>query len=157
MNKFFVELLRPVNIRNSRNRSSCSENSGTATRYNDYIFVVPYSDHSCYSEIQEFNELLRPVNIRGMVSSKKYCIDPLYYFDHLYRAEQALWRVHQKLEHKEGVDRVEIADKEPVAEGTLGRKRKLDQIDFFGIRMSRVRLLRRLCRGAKIADTEPLS
>ncbi|KAH6764656.1 DNA repair metallo-beta-lactamase family protein [Perilla frutescens var. hirtella] len=144
----------------NRNTSSCSENSGTATRYNDYIFVVPYSDHSCYSEIQEFIELLRPVNIRGIVSSKKYCIDPRYYFDHLCGAEQALWRVQQKLEHEEGVDRAEVADIEPVAEGNcpvVGRKRKLDQIDFFGIRVSRVSLLRRLCRGAKIADTEPLS
>lgn len=148
-----------------RNTGSCSKihglggNSGNAARYHDYIFVVPYSDHSCYSEIQEFIELLRPVNIRGIVSSKSCHIDPRYYFDHLCGAEQALWRVQQKLENEEGVDRVKVADIKHIAEGispVTGRKRKIDQIDFFGIRVSRVSLLRRLNRGVKLADTECL-
>ncbi|KAK4484859.1 hypothetical protein RD792_007459 [Penstemon davidsonii] len=74
---------------------------GIATRYHEYIYTVPYSDHSCFAEIQEFIELLRPINIKGIVSSSPYCINPVYYFGHLCGTKQAFWRVHQKLENEE--------------------------------------------------------
>lgn len=130
-----------------------------ATEYNEYIFVVPYSDHSCFSEIQEFIELLRPITIRGIVSKSSCYIDPRYYFDHLCGTSQALWRVNRELENAEGVERVEAAEirSSPKGRSTKrGRRkrRRLDQFEFFGIRVRRVSLLRRLCRGVKLADTD---
>ncbi|GFP93757.1 5' exonuclease apollo [Phtheirospermum japonicum] len=138
--------------------------SGSAkSNHNEYIFVVPYSDHSCFSEIQEFIELLRPINIRGIVSSSSCHIDPCYYFDHLCGTKQAFWRIQRQHENEEVTNSVEADEqKESESEGissttAVGRKRRLDQVDFFGIRVSRVSLLRRLSRGVKIANTEYLS
>ncbi|KAI3465672.1 hypothetical protein Pfo_022335 [Paulownia fortunei] len=146
--------------------SSCSKTHdlggdlGSVKRYHEYIFVVPYSDHSCFSEIQEFIELLRPINIKGIVSSSSCYIDPHYYFDHLCGTKQAFWRIHQQRENEGVIDRVEAAEIKSAAECTstvVGKKRRIEQVDFFGIRVSRVSLLRRLSRGVKIADTESLS
>ncbi|XP_047968416.1 5' exonuclease Apollo-like [Salvia hispanica] len=146
----------------SKNTESCSEihglggNSGNTTKY----YEVHYSDHSCYSEIQEFIELLRPVNIKGIVSSRSCCINPRYYFGHLCGPEQALWRVQQKLDYEEDLRRAEVAEIKPIADDVShvsGRKRKNDHMKFFGIRISRVSLLGRLSRGARITSTESCS
>ncbi|KAL7142239.1 hypothetical protein ABFS83_08G110700 [Erythranthe nasuta] len=146
-----------------------TEQNGNPFSSSEYIFVVPYSDHSCFSEIQEFIELLRPIKIKGIVSSSSCCIDPCYYFDHLCGTQQAIWRIQGKIENDEGVDTsVEAAviksssakeanEEEKESSTVVGRKRRriLDQVDFFGIRVSRVSLLRRLCRGGvRLADTE---
>ncbi|KAK6141131.1 hypothetical protein DH2020_025122 [Rehmannia glutinosa] len=140
----------------------CSKDidSANAKRNHEYIFVVPYSDHSCFSEIQEFIELLRPINIKGIVSSSSCYIEPHYYFDHLCGSKQAFWRINQQFENEEVIDRIEDAEKQSAKEGNstvVGRKRRIDQVDFFGIRVSRVSVLRRLSRGVKIADTEYIS
>lgn len=140
------------------NMKDCNINSGSCFKMHEYIFVVPYSAHSCYSEIQEFIELLRPVKIKGIVSSTSCFIDPHYYFDHLCGSEQAQWRVQQKLENEEGKNTVEVADK-PIPVGispVAGRKRKIGGIDLFGIHISRVSSLRRRISGVKITDTESL-
>ncbi|KAL6536879.1 hypothetical protein OROHE_012463 [Orobanche hederae] len=144
--------------------STCSntQDSASPKTYHECIFVVPYSDHSCFSEIQEFIELFRPINIRGIVSSSSCRIDPCYYFDHLCGTEQAFWRIHTELEN-EVSDRAEGDERKSAAEagGTStkvgGRKRMIDHVDFFGIRVSRVSLLRRLSRGVKIEDNGNLS
>ncbi|KAK4420508.1 5' exonuclease Apollo [Sesamum alatum] len=148
----------------SKDSTSCSKthdlgaDSGSAKRYHEYIYVVPYSDHSCFSEIQEFIELLRPVKIKGIVASSSCYIDPCYYFDHLCGTKQAFWRINRKqLENDEEICEVEAAEIKAAAQVTstvTGRKRRIDQVDVFGIRVSRVSLLRRLGCGVKIADSE---
>ncbi|XP_073147120.1 uncharacterized protein [Henckelia pumila] len=148
------------------NCSKIQDSTGASAddkRYYKHIHVVPYSDHSCFVEIQEFIELLRPINIKGIVSSSSSYIDPRYYFGHLCGTKQASWRVHQKLENEkgvdmigEGVDKVEGAPVKLETPPMSGMKRRLDHVDFFGIRVSRVSLLRRLSRGARISDHEEL-
>ncbi|KZV52182.1 5' exonuclease Apollo [Dorcoceras hygrometricum] len=140
-----------------------SENSAHDNRYYKHIYVVPYSDHSCFHEIQEFIELLRPINIKGIVSSSSSYIDPRYYFGHLCGTKQASWRVHQKLENEEEIgkveeafDKVEGAHVKSAAPPLSGIKRRPDYVDFFGIRVSRVSLLRRLSRGVRISDPDAL-
>ncbi|XP_020589360.1 5' exonuclease Apollo isoform X2 [Phalaenopsis equestris] len=54
------------------------------TKLHQYAFSVQYSDHSCFSEIQEFIRTFRPSKAAGLVSSSSYCINPRYYFSHLY-------------------------------------------------------------------------
>lgn len=126
-------------------------NSGSATRYNDYIYVVPYSDHSCFSEIKEFIELLRPVNIKGIASSSSCYIEPRYYFNHLCGTEQAMWRIQQqKLENGESTDKIEEDEIKSISEVTsavLGKKRKTDGVD---VRTNRVNSMRRFSRGVKL-------
>lgn len=130
---------------------------GIAERYHKYIYTVPYSDHSSFAEIQDLIELLRPINIKGIVSSSSCCIDPLSYFGHLCGSQQASWRLQQKLENEVVVDSEAAPKLEVSAESTTptaGMKRRMDQVDFFGIRVSRVSLLRRLSRGVRITNND---
>ncbi|GJW90908.1 5' exonuclease Apollo [Tanacetum coccineum] len=48
-------------------------------KHHQYIYTVPYSDHSCFPEILEFVKFLRPSNIKGIVSSSSSYIDPCYH------------------------------------------------------------------------------
>ncbi|KAK1388949.1 5' exonuclease Apollo [Heracleum sosnowskyi] len=66
-------------------------------RYHKYMYAVPYSDHACFAEIQEFIELLQPDTIKGIVSSSPSYVDPHYYFSHLCRGIQPSCK-YQKLE-----------------------------------------------------------
>lgn len=66
-------------------------------RYNKYMYAVPYSDHACFAEIQEFIEFLQPNTIKGIVSSSPSYVDPHYYFSHLCRGIQPSCK-YQKLE-----------------------------------------------------------
>lgn len=49
-------------------------------RFHDYMYSVHYSDHSCYEEIGEFIELVKPKSMKGIVVSSSCYVDPLYYF-----------------------------------------------------------------------------
>ncbi|KAL2496931.1 DNA repair metallo-beta-lactamase family protein [Forsythia ovata] len=123
-------------------------------RYCGYIYTVAYSDHSCFAEIHEFIELLRPISMKGIVSSSPSYIDPHYFFGHLCGTKQAFWRLHQKLDNEERLEKVDTIEIKSTIGGTssvAGRKRKRDQYDFLG-RVSRVSLLRRLGHGVRIAD-----
>ncbi|KAL8506702.1 hypothetical protein ACS0TY_017557 [Phlomoides rotata] len=149
----------------SMKKKGCSEktgdlggNSGSATRYSDYIFVVPYSDHSCFSEIKEFIELLRPVNVKGIASSSSCYIEPRYYFNHLCGTQQAMWRIQQqKLDNGEVMDKInedEIKLISEVTSAVLGKKRKNNRVNFHGVHTNRVDLMRRFSRGVKITDSD---
>ncbi|XP_051135264.1 uncharacterized protein LOC127254281 [Andrographis paniculata] len=125
---------------------------GSIKRYGKYIYVVPYSAHSCFSEIKDFVELLRPINIKGIVSSASCHIDPCYYFDHLCGTQQAFWRSHQKPDNEDqGGNTVE----DDVREGDVHSpysvvRRKKRAMEFF--RVSRVQVMRRRSHGSKITD-----
>ncbi|KAK3018656.1 hypothetical protein RJ639_002709 [Escallonia herrerae] len=58
-------------------------NVKTVEQYHQHIYSVPYSDHSCFSEILDFVKLLRPVHLKGIVSSSCSHVDPIYYLGHL--------------------------------------------------------------------------
>ncbi|KAK9222320.1 hypothetical protein WN944_010755 [Citrus x changshan-huyou] len=75
---------------------------GSVDSFRKYIYSVPYSDHSCFTEIEEFLNLAQPLNIRGIVSSSSCSVDPLYYFGHLCRANQPSLRYkqEQRVQHK---------------------------------------------------------
>ncbi|KAJ6383373.1 hypothetical protein OIU78_026788 [Salix suchowensis] len=83
-------------------------NLGYADRYHQNMFSVPYSDHPCFAEIQEFIELVQPTNIKGIVSSSSCYVDPLYYFGRLCGVNQPPKRFAYKHERKEG-DQKEVA------------------------------------------------
>jgi DNA cross-link repair 1B protein len=66
------------------------------------MFSVPYSNHSCFVEIQEFIELVQPTNMKGIVSSSSCYVGPLYYFGRLCGVNQPLKRFVYKNERKKG-------------------------------------------------------
>ncbi|KAA8526452.1 hypothetical protein F0562_008345 [Nyssa sinensis] len=128
-------------------------------RYHQYIYSVPYSDHACFLEIQEFVKLLQPTNMKGIVSSSSSYVDPVYYLGHLSGANQLSQRLNHKFERKDSGETVEAIQTKFVfgssnsAEAKRKRRRNT-QVDLFGVRVSRVSLLRRIRCGAKIVETD---
>ncbi|KAG2267128.1 hypothetical protein Bca52824_074207 [Brassica carinata] len=53
---------------------------GAVHMFHDNMFSVNYSDHSCYQEIGEFINLVKPKSLKGIVVSSSCYVDPLYYF-----------------------------------------------------------------------------
>lgn len=48
-----------------------------------FIYLVRYSDHSCFHEIHQFVKLIRPLKLTGSVPSSSFYTNPEYYFGHL--------------------------------------------------------------------------
>lgn len=53
---------------------------GAVHMFHDNMYSVNYSDHSCYEEIGEFINLVKPKSMKGIVVSSSCYVDPLYYF-----------------------------------------------------------------------------
>ncbi|ESQ50424.1 hypothetical protein EUTSA_v10001995mg [Eutrema salsugineum] len=57
-------------------------------QFHDYMYSVHYSDHSCYEEIGEFVNLVKPKSMKGIVVSSACYVEPLYYFGRICRVSQ---------------------------------------------------------------------
>lgn len=77
------------NRKNRKNRSCkrlCADSSQSSISLttpkwlHQYICLIQYSDHSCYSEIKEFIGLVQPSYTKGHVSSSDFNINPSHYF-----------------------------------------------------------------------------
>ncbi|CAL5391335.1 unnamed protein product [Camellia sinensis] len=47
-----------------------NDNSRAMESYHEYIYTVPYSDHSCFAEIKEFIKLVQPTNLKANLQSQ---------------------------------------------------------------------------------------
>jgi len=132
------------------------DNLGYAERYHQYMFSVPYSDHSCFAEIQEFIELVQPTNIQGIVSSSSCYVDPLYYFSRLCGVNQPPKRFVYKNERKEGGKKeVVVSYFESGDSPEAGRKKSRPVgVGYKRVGVSRVSASRRVRRGAKIVESD---
>ncbi|KAJ6693369.1 hypothetical protein OIU85_004166 [Salix viminalis] len=130
-------------------------NLGYADRYHQNMFSVPYSDHPCFAEIQEFIELVQPTNIKGIVSSSSCYVDPLYYFGRLCGVNQPPKRfVYKHDERKEG-DQKEVAASYFGNCPEAGRiKSRPVRVDYKRVNASRTSVSRRVRRGAKIVESD---
>ncbi|GLT87007.1 hypothetical protein SLE2022_051120 [Rubroshorea leprosula] len=120
---------------------------GSVERFHKYMYSVPYSDHSCYAEIEQFIKLVQPTNMKGILSSSSCYVDPLYYFGRLCGLNLSSSRfdcTHQK----KGGKRIVSSSSREVT------KRRKKSLDHLGGRLSRVHSLRRSQRGAKIAEND---
>ncbi|XP_022135633.1 5' exonuclease Apollo-like [Momordica charantia] len=138
-----------LTARYSRSKSNANGKLESVNRFHKYIFTVPYSDHACFSEIQEFIKLVRPTNIKGIVSSSCCYIEPLYYFGRLCGAKQPVKRFHRKQKRTERSERgVDVnfvkADKRQVMNGS--------NVGILSVRLGRVSALRRVQRGAHLVE-----
>ncbi|KAK3184711.1 hypothetical protein Dsin_031997 [Dipteronia sinensis] len=136
-----------------------NDNLGYVERFHKYIYSVPYSDHSCFMEIEEFIKLVQPTNIKGIVSSSSCYVDPLYYFGRLCAGNQPSLRLHCRPERKVGGERVVSVQTKSnigISKSTMASRRKKSRtkLDFLGVHGSKVNALRRVQRGAKIAQSE---
>ncbi|XP_028110505.1 5' exonuclease Apollo-like isoform X3 [Camellia sinensis] len=134
-----------------------NDNSRTVESYHEYIYTVPYSDHSCFAEIKEFVKLVQPTNLKGIVSSSSSYVDPLYYFGRLPGANLQSQGLRQNFVRK-GHERVkDVLNKSTLRSDNsteAGMKRRSKKYDFLGVHVSRVSILRRLRRGAKILELD---
>lgn len=146
-----------TDVTSSSTSSKPNGGSLSAGRYDHYIYTVPYSDHSCFPELQKFVEFVKPINIKGIVSSSVSNVDPLYHFG-ICRIQQASELLCQRLRSKR-YEKGGVIDMKSsfgcTSKMQLGRKRRKRQISSAGIRVSRVTLLRRERQGVKIMDTDP--
>ncbi|KAB1210075.1 5' exonuclease Apollo [Morella rubra] len=114
-------------------------------KLNEYSYSVPYSDHSCFAELQDFIKLVQPTNIKA---TSRLC-----------RANQPAQRLHWKHMRKEKGERAPTVwtratfSKGASAESEWERGRTV-KVRYSGIRVSRTSALRRLQRGAKIVENE---
>ncbi|KAK0588564.1 hypothetical protein LWI29_002689 [Acer saccharum] len=136
-----------------------NDNLGSVERFHKYIYSVPYSDHSCFMEIEEFIKLVQPTNIKGIVSSSSCYIDPLYYFGRLCAGNQASLRLPRRPERKVGGERVVSVQTKSnigISNSTMANRRRKSsaKLDFLVVHGSKVKALRRVQRGAKIAQSE---
>ena len=133
-------------------------NLGSVEKFHKYIYSVPYSDHSCFAEIEDFVKLVLPTNMKGIVSSSSCYVDPLYYFGRLCGAYQSA----QSLPHNKRKERVErllaVNNKNTFRCGaSAGLERKGAMTvkgKSSGIHVSRMSALRRKKRGAKIEEND---
>ncbi|CAI9090358.1 OLC1v1025121C2 [Oldenlandia corymbosa var. corymbosa] len=118
---------------------------------NEYIYTVPYSDHSCFSEIKKFVELLQPTDIRGTVSSSPSNVEPRNFFGNQKPFGEVRAGKHEGPQVRSPIETVEsiLARRERI----IKRCGRLISRHFIS-RLDRVRLLRRLRRGIKITDSE---
>ncbi|XP_071703412.1 uncharacterized protein [Rutidosis leptorrhynchoides] len=72
-------------------------------KHGQYIYTVPYSDHSCFPEIVNFVKFLCPSNIKGIVSSSSSYIDPCYHLHNIY-GTSSLYRIRPIEEESERVE-----------------------------------------------------
>ncbi|KAK9133698.1 hypothetical protein Scep_013226 [Stephania cephalantha] len=137
-------------------RNQKYEDISPYTKLHRYIYSVPYSDHSCFSELQEFFKLVKPMNIRGIVSSSTCYIDPLYYLGKLSDSDKLIEGTNMKL-HKLKVDESgESSQGKSVccnlSIGARFRRKSSKKISSLGVRSGRVTSTRRSKRGVSIAE-----
>ncbi|KAJ4982224.1 hypothetical protein NE237_033061 [Protea cynaroides] len=139
------------------NGSQLNEKPCYALRFHRYIYTLPYSDHSCYHEIQEFIQFVQPSNIRGTVSSLVCQTDPIYHFGHLCVTNQPHERSFKKSRRGEVDGSVEITDNKPKLgfekySEPRGTRKKTVKCGLLHLHLRRVSALRRTRRGAKVAE-----
>ncbi|KAJ4975993.1 hypothetical protein NE237_001099 [Protea cynaroides] len=146
-------------VRAHVNGSQLNENPCYAKRFHHYIFSLPYSDHACYHEIQEFIQLVQPANLRGIVSSLFCQIDPMYYFGHLCVTNQLHEQSFKKIRRGnfdgsvKAIQNISILGCDKNLQAKAKRKRTV-KIGFLHSHLSRVSIIRRVRRGAKVAELD---
>lgn len=148
---------RSSNIGPYNNIEMSNMNMKSVERYHKYMYAVPYTDHACFDEIQEFIELLQPNTMKGIVSSSPSYVEPHYYFSHLCRGSQQSCKPQKLKTHTERKKDEELRTKYNFgstkfvgaeSEHRRFRRRALDSREGY------VSILRRVRRGVKIMETD---
>ncbi|XP_058090887.1 uncharacterized protein LOC131237218 [Magnolia sinica] len=125
--------------------------------FHSCIYSIPYSDHSCFNEIQEFVKLIKPSNITGIVSSSFCYVNPRHFFGHLCGSNQQSNKPLKKLKRSEITENDRIIQPESILGcDKLNEEKVRDKntkIAILSIRRRRVSIIRQEGCGAKIAET----
>lgn len=147
--------------RNSRMRVNVNQfvgKSKSPRMFHQYLYSVMYSDHSCFSELQEFIEFVKPSNIRGIVTSTISYTSPLYFFGDLREDDDQADQSHKNIGSMSRSAEIKqsesaIGSNKPNAATATSAKK----VTCLGACKKRVRISRRQSRGARIAETDSTS
>ncbi|KAI3994857.1 hypothetical protein MKX01_037408 [Papaver californicum] len=152
---------------NTNGNHQQNEELSCVRKFHKYIYTLPYSDHSCFNEIREFVKLVQPLNIEGIVSSSSCYIDPRYYFSDLHRPDECKDPSSNKFQQqseKFQQETLNTSTEKFVTKSYKGSHTIHTQIrterslrrksGYLGLITSRVSILRRRKRGAKILEID---
>ncbi|XP_028761608.1 5' exonuclease Apollo-like isoform X2 [Neltuma alba] len=134
-------------------------NTGPLERFHEYIYSVPYSDHSNFAELKEFVKLVRPNTLKGIVSSSSCYIEPMYYLGRHCGITQPARQLHMKHTSKGTIERVvAVSTKASTLDDEFvkseSKRRKTLKVKSSGSRSTKFSILRRRGRGAKISEND---
>lgn len=124
-------------------------NMRSVEKVHNHIFSVPYSDHSCFREIKDFVQLIKPSKVKGIVSMSTCYVDPVYYLNHLFSSNHVGPDIHEDVESAGRKGKRIRRD----IDGP-GRKKKTTEAHFLGVQIRRVSILRKISRGVKIVECD---
>ncbi|KMT02217.1 hypothetical protein BVRB_9g206770 [Beta vulgaris subsp. vulgaris] len=133
-------------------------NMRSVEKVHRYMFSVPYSDHSCFREIKDFVWHIKPYNVKGIVSQSAWYVDPVYYLNYLFKSSHVSQKTCLDPEIHVEVEKAERKGKMKRKDFTsVGPKKKSTEVNFLGVRIRRVSILRRLSRGVKLVECDDLT
>lgn len=120
------------------------------------IYSVPYSDHSCFSELHDFVRLICPSKISGIVSSSFCYINPRHYFRDLCGNSQLLGWPLKKPRRSNPSESGKIIPTSVLGCSKFSETKGQGDKAIACLRKSRSRvcILRQQRHGAKIAESE---
>ncbi|OVA13181.1 DNA repair metallo-beta-lactamase [Macleaya cordata] len=149
-----------TNRKDQVNRNQQIEELSSVRKFHQYIYTVPYSDHSCFDELQDFIKLVQPLNMRGIVSSSSCYIDPLYYFRDLHGQNESAKQSSNKFQQRKingNVEKLETKSSNvchTIHMPVKSERTRKAKAGYLGVHMSKVSILRRRSRGVKIVEID---
>ena len=116
-------------------------------------YALPYSDHACFAELEDFVQTVHPSAVVGIVSSSSYHLNPQQHFRHLCGDEVCSGKTPvENSSHTESL----TPKRRP--SGSKTPRRRMIQIPSSTLYRSRVIMKRKDSRGARIEEPEePIS
>lgn len=117
-------------------------------------YALPYSEHACFSELEDFMHIARPSTVIGIVRSSFCYVNPRHHFRHLCLDSN----VNDDMTpiKKKGGDNDKLTPKRRRNGSVTPEERKV-RIFSSSLYRSKVTMKRRECCGARIDDTEHIS
>lgn len=117
-------------------------------------YTLPYSEHACFSELENFVQTVRPSTVIGIVSTSFCYVNPRHHFSHLCgdNVYSDKTPVKNKIGHPESLTPKRRSN------GSKTPKERKVRISSSSLYRSRVTMKRKECCGARIEEPEePIS
>ncbi|KAH9614531.1 hypothetical protein KSS87_020108 [Heliosperma pusillum] len=135
-----------------RDGTRLHHNIKSVERVHQYVYSVPYSEHSCFPEIKHFYGLLQPSHVKGIVSVSPWYVDPVYYLGHLLKTNLANQMNYLNLETHQGVES-KLKMKKKSFKGTA-KKHKSSGVQNFQIHRVNLQRTTRAVRITEYDDSD---